>query len=762
MKGNWLFAALACLCGVLVVLHAPAVLVLGFHLIWIRVIFTKNRTVIRTAAVFYVLGMLAGLWQLHLSVTKLQAGAAQMTIQFQEYPAIDGNQIKTTATVQNEKIVFQYYAEKETELAALKATITPGTICAAGGELVQPEPNRNPAAFNYRSYLAHQHIYWIFKSDRIQTCSPPQKQWLYMLKQIRNASLQQIEKTFPSSTIPYAAALLFGDQDNFEDSIYQLYQRLGVVHLLAISGLHVQLIAASLFYLLIRAGITRERAAGCLMAALPVYAALCGMNPPVVRSVLMSMLLLAASRHKLPLQTMDVLSISFILFVLKNAYVIYHVGFQLSFAVCCGLLLSSQTILKKISGTVGKGFAISLISQLSALPVLSYSFYELSLVGLFANLLYVPLYTYILLPLAAMAFAASLAAYPLFPLFAKPLLWAAGISEQLGQMMDTKWSTLVTGRPPVWVIVIMVAGLVYLFICLENGKAFFAAAFPFLVVLTMFIASEKYLIFGKITIIDVGQGDSILIQLPFHRGTYLMDTGGTVRFEQPEWMKRKHPYEVGRDTLVPFLKSQGISTIDKLILTHSDEDHIGGAMALLQSLEVKEIHITPHSWEKPLMDKTLVYARQKKIPVYEMKNGSGWRNASGVFHYVSPNDEKYEGNNDSLVMYAAIGGKTWLFTGDLEEEGEALLVKLYPDLPIDVLKAGHHGSKTSTSETLLRQYHPQIAILSVGKHNRFGHPSPEVIDRLVKDDVKIYRTDEDGAVQYRFFKNKGTFSTVFP
>lgn len=761
MKGNWLFAALAALSGILVGLHAPPLLVLSAHLIWIRIFLSRNRPLLLLSAIFYGLGIFSGYFQAFAYDTKFHAGSARMPVHFSDYPRIDGNAIKGKAETGKETFMLTYYAGNEAELESLKQTLSPGTVCMAQGELEAPEPNRNPSTFNYRTYLAHQHIHWILKADRLSACNSPPQHLHGFLKKIRHSFLLQIQKTFPEKSVPYAEALLFGEQTDFDDDVYQLYQRLGVVHLLAISGLHVQLVAGFCYYLLIRLGLTRERATVCLLGVMPVYAGLCGMNPPVVRSAAMTMLLVLARQKKLPIGPLDALSICFILYGLKNANIVYNIGFQLSFAVCAALLLSGP-LLERFRGPLQKGLAISFISQLAALPILSYSFYEFSIAGLVANLFYVPLYTYVLLPLAALAFVTEWVAPPLFSVFAACFDGLVRLSEKTGEAIDGRWSTLVTGRPPYWGSILMAGAGVYCLAAMENGKKTIRAVLPLVCVLMLLLAANRYSLFGKITFIDVGQGDSILIRLPLSRGAYLIDTGGTVRFPEPAWKRREHPFETGKDIVVPFLKSQGITTIDKLILTHSDEDHIGGATAVITSLHVKEIHISPHSWEKPLMQKVLACARQKKIPVYEMKNGDGWQNKSGVFQYLSPFDETYEGNNDSLVLYAKTGGKTWLFTGDLEQEGEEKLVAAYPDIRIDVLKAGHHGSKTSTSETLIRKYHPRIAVISVGKHNRFGHPSPGVVKRLSENGVFIFRTDEDGAVQYRFFKEKGTFSTVLP
>ncbi|MGV3464012.1 MAG: ComEC/Rec2 family competence protein, partial [Heyndrickxia sp.] len=253
----------------------------------------------------------------------------------------------------------------------------------------------------------------------------------------------------------------------------------------------------------------------------------------------------------------------------------------------------------------------------------------------------------------------------------------------------------------------------------------------------------------------------ILIRLPYNRGTYLIDTGGSVVFDVPEWSKRKHPFSVGKDILVPYLKGKGISKIDKLILTHSDSDHIGAAKELVETIKIREVYISPNSWKKPLMYETLLHFQKEKISIMEVKDGFGWKTKDSSFQVVYPFEQHYEGNNDSLVLFAKFGGKRWLFTGDLEQEGEAELIHSHR-FQADVLKVGHHGSKTSTSLLFLESVQPKIAIISVGKDNRYGHPNQEVLDRLKQEEVKVFRTDMEGEVIYKFTGNNGTFQTLLP
>ena len=223
------------------------------------------------------------------------------------------------------------------------------------------------------------------------------------------------------------------------------------------------------------------------------------------------------------------------------------------------------------------------------------------------------------------------------------------------------------------------------------------AALPLILVLIFQSAMIKYSPVGEVIFIDVGQGDSILIKLPYNRGIYLIDTGGRIEFPVEEWQRRRKSFRVGDDVLLPLLKSKGISKIDKLILTHNDVDHMGAASELLGKIKIEEIYISPNASKKQLMAELIDSAQLSGIKVIEVKAGMSWENKIAKFQIIFPFDDRYEGNNDSLVLYSVFGGLKWLFTGDAEKEAEEDMIRHYGRLDIDVLKVGHHGSRSSTT-----------------------------------------------------------------
>ena len=267
----------------------------------------------------------------------------------------------------------------------------------------------------------------------------------------------------------------------------------------------------------------------------------------------------------------------------------------------------------------------------------------------------------------------------------------------------------------------------------------------------------------RISFVNVGQGDCILIEMPFRKQIIMIDTGGLLRFDQESWKQTNEPYEIGRQIVLPFLKGKGINTIDTLIITHADADHMEGAEEVLRGVVVKEIHITPGSGEKEVMDDLWMEIEKRGIPVYEKKAGDIIVSDYFHFQYLYPMDEIYEGNNDSLVLSMRNNYFHGLFIGDLEEQGELDLVEYYSHVlhQMDVLKVGHHGSKTSSIEQFLTLVQPDVAIIQAGFENRYGHPHPEVVERLRKLDIPYLQTGTNGTIEVKINKS-GDMSVTIP
>ncbi len=766
MKGKWFYLAGISIIAILLAFTLHWIVFMLLFLLVMRIILIKEKLLIiltiGVGSFFFIFAM----HKEEARGTSLTEDEQHFTIIFTEMPTIDGNKLKGVVKTANhyEKILLDYQIDNEAEKQWLDQNILPGTTCQLTGSLLVPEKNRNKYLFNYKQYLYRKNIHWILQPTAIasELCANNTNRVAAHLLRIRLQGLNRITSYFSERVQPYAMALIFGDRSDFDNETYEMYQRLGVVHLLAISGLHIGLITAVIYYLLLRVGVSRESIYFMLMIFLPFYTLLSGGNPPVIRASLMTMLLLSASRWKLPITVLDALSISLLLFLIINPYALYNIGFQLSYVVSFSLVISAYHILPRYTSFAANLLAITFISSLSALPILIFHYFEFPLFSLFTNVIYVPFYSFVILPLIFIAFFATFIHPALVIRLVNMIEFFLVMSEYVGHhIAHFRFATIVTGRPSAWILLFMFIAIFYLFVHWERRRSILIAIIPLIFVLLIQLGYQQYKPYGEVIFIDVGQGDSILIRLPYNRGTYLVDTGGISRFTAEEWKERKNNFRVGKDILLPFLKSKAITTIDKLIVTHSHYDHMGAASELINKMNIRKIYLSPGSKNNPIMADLLQSAAKKKTPLYEVKDGFSWKNKSASFLFLYP-FEKGEGeNNDSLVLYAIIGGKSWLFTGDLEKEGENDIIKKY-EMQVDVLKVGHHGSKTSTTEAFLTHMKPKYAVISVGKNNLYGHPHSDVMQLLSSNNIRIYRTDLHGAIHYTFYRENGTFFTLLP
>ncbi|WP_171050887.1 DNA internalization-related competence protein ComEC/Rec2 [Bacillus sp. BHET2] len=750
--------ALSILSGTLLALHfqwGAVVLSLLLLSLFLR---KMSRTVLMLSCFFLSLSFFNATFQEknHHTTLSVEPRPSPYSVYVEEIPTIDGKSFVSLVNVQGERVLLRYSFTSEVEKGQFQE-IQPGDLCRVRGELGEPKQGKNPNLFDYQNYLSQRGVFWILDVKDFGECVD-KSTWKHTLTHMRYHGLKRIERTFPPTTVGVTQALIFGETHRVAQDSMKAFRDLGVVHLLAISGLHVGILFAVLYYFLLRIGMTKGMASWVGIIFLLCYIVLTGASPSVIRSSIMLVVLLLGKKAALNVSVIDSLSLVFLFIVLYEPYSVFNVGFQLSFMVSFSLVMSSGAILNE-SSSIRQLFMVTFVAQLSSLPIVIYHFYEFPLIGFLTNLLYVPLFSVIILPLCILTFflTSYLSMDSLFVIYQFLL---DGIQEVSSLLASVPFCTLVIGKPPFLFTLGYLLIIYIVFVGVEKKKTI--SSFGFLLLYIVFhMTVITYNPYGEIVFIDVGQGDATLIRLPYNRGTYLIDTGGEVQFKKEKWEERNEPFSVGEDIVVPFLKSKGITTIDTLVLTHGDMDHIGGAEAVLREMKVREVMISPNSQEKVEVKKIVGMAQRKRIPVKEVMYPNNWRGDKYGLHIVSPQDRVYEGNNDSIVIYGEIGRLKWLFTGDLEEQGERAFIETF-DLPVDVLKVGHHGSNTSTTEAFLEDTNPSMAVISAGESNRFGHPHPNVLERLSERGMTIYNTAKDGAITYRFREKKGTFSAHLP
>lgn len=680
------------------------------------------------------------------------------TIQFtwtSEYKINGQNLRGFTKTIDGDKLYTVYTFRTEQEKQQYEKAPLTGMTFLSKGELVELNPPAHAYAFSMESYLKSKGAQGTFEVSSWQLMRVNQSFSSMLAKQRFNLQ-QHIERHFPASLVAEAQALLIGQQENVDEDIQRAYQKLGITHLFAISGLHVALVAWIFYEGLLRLSIRKEVANVLLFIVLPLYAVLAGGAPSVWRSVLIVELMMLVRFFKWRLSMDDALAISFIIFVFIEPGVIYQVGFQLSYLATISLVYSGQ-ILARWSNWWIKSFVITFVCQLFVYPVLLWHFYEISVSSLLVNILFVPLFSFIILPinlvLLVISFFSTKVVGWLFFVYEPLRAWLTACIMYCQELPFQMWSP---GKPNGWLVAFAFLSVLAVLYMLEQQVRFRRIMIVLFVPIICIHVAPMLDGDLRVTFLNVGQGDSIVIEMPYRRGVYVVDAGGLLRFQQEEWKESSSPYEVGRQVVVPFLKGRGIRHIEIFTITHADADHVEGAEEVLEELNVREVHVTPNSLNEAAMSDFLEVAFKKKVPIKEKMAGDGWQNGEVSFTYLWPTEVAYEGNNDSLVLFIQQGAFRFLMTADLEEEGELALILEQEQLLRDVtiLKAGHHGSKTSSSEPFVQLTSPALTIFTAGLDNRFGHPHEEVIERFKSRGLPYVITGINGTTTIRVHQDQ--------
>jgi competence protein ComEC len=702
----------------------------------------------------------------HLRSTSYTGSETSFRITFIDSPDIDGNILRAAIRSDTgEKLQLRYLIQSLEEKRLLEKNAEAGISCPVKGTLEEPETSRNENSFNYRDYLKQQGTYWILNAGTfsLERCSTEKGNILTGIKKVRGKGIAYINKNFPEETRGYVSALLFGEQKDINEDELSVFRRLGLVHLLAISGLHVSFLSGIVFYIGIRLGITREHMSLSMLVFLPIYVILSGASPSVWRACLMAMIFFLLSFARKKITITKSIMIVYISLLSVQPYMLFNIGFQLSFAAAFSMVMSSA-IISRHDHKLLQLLLISCICQMSTVPILLFTFYEVTLWGVLLNVLFVPLYT-ILLPFSIATLLIHLVYPPAGNFFIYFLNMIITASNQMaGFVSKLPLASIAFGKPSFVIMLLLIVCILLFFAFWDLSKVKTAKYWIAAIVLLLFfqLYAEKMNPFGEVIFIDIGQGDAILIKLPFDKGNYLIDTGGRLTFNQESWKRRRGSFNTGNDIIIPLLKSKGIDRLDKLILTHPDTDHIGSARELIEGITVKEI-VTGKGMEHEYIKEDFIEAAKAAYVTFTaVQRGDQWQEGDAHFYILNPFRKEEDKNESSIVIYAELGGKRWLFTGDFGVTGEAELLSSFPKLRVDILKAGHHGSRTSTSETFLDRLQPGIAIISAGKKNRYGHPHSEVIKALQRRRIIIYRTDNNGGISYRFLHTAGTFSSMLP
>lgn len=627
----------------------------------------------------------------------------------------NGNQIKIMLEGKERVMVF-YYAKELEELEQLRQ-LKLGDQIKVTGSLKEPETNRNFHLFSYQKYLKGRRIFWIMNASTVEFQKGATG--FYILKNWMKKRISKLENT------EYLKAFLFGDSASLEWK--SIYQELGISHLFAVSGMHLSFFATVLFSILNRILKKEFFSFGIVSIVLGIYVWLLLDSASANRAFVFFLLIYANKYWKWNFTSLQILVFTFCLLLLKNPFFCYQIGFQFSFIICFFLLKQP----KKDDSYIKTLLETSLVSSLASFPLSVFYFHQFHFGSVFFNMIAVPFVSFLLFPLSLFTFCFPI----LTPILCFFISIFHGIISFLEQFSFLKITFCVI---PIWYLFIYYSALLLTFFI---SKKFLIVFFVFL--LCHFFApycDSNY----WIDMIDIGQGDAILIRAPHLKYTILIDTGGKMEYEEAAWKKRDTMSQT--DTiLLPYVKSLGISKIDLLILTHGDSDHVGNALTLIQKFSIGQVVLNSY-FDQPLEEQIIKELKKKSI-AYQKILKQEVRVGKDLFHFIGSTSEQE--NEDSLIFYTNLGNWNILFMGDAGKITENKILEEYNLPKMDILKVGHHGSKNSTSAAFLEKIDPTIALISAGVKNRFGHPNLEVIKRLEKQSIMIYQTNEQGGIRVK-------------
>ena len=378
----------------------------------------------------------------------------------------------------------------------------------------------------------------------------------------------------------------------------------------------------------------------------------------------------------------------------------------------------------------------SLSISLGILPILIYYFAEFQPWSILLTLLFSIVFDTFMLPLLSLIFLIS----PLF-VFTQVNIFFQWLEMVIRWVASLSTRPIILGQPNLHLLIILLLVLALLYDFRKQKKI--RVGLSLLAILLFFLS--KHPLQNEITVVDIGQGDSIFLRDVRGR-TIVIDTGGRVEIGKKEAWQERVRKSNAETTLIPYLKSRGVDRLDKLVLTHTDTDHMGDMLELAKHFSIREIYVSKGSMtQADFVDKL----KKMKAKVHVVEVGDRLPIFDSALEVLYPLGQGDGGNDDSIVLYGEFFQTKFLFTGDLEAPGEGQMVTAYPDLRVDVLKAGHHGSKGSSSPEFLEHIKPKLALISAGKNNRYQHPHKETLDRFEKIQTKILRTDERGAIRFK-------------
>lgn len=641
------------------------------------------------------------------------------------------------------------YLKKAQEIAV-------GNRVRVSGVCTYPKEQRNPGGFDAEAYYADMDIgMFLRKAEILQ-----RDQSIYPVRNaisgFRQFARGLLERAGEDTDAGVLSAMLLGDRGILDGEIKELYADTGILHLLAISGLHVSMTGMALFGALRRLRVPYAGAAGICAAVMAAYACMTGYPVSAVRAVLMFGIFLLAQVTGRTADPATSLAVSAAAILLGQNEALHQAGFLLSFGAVGGILFAKTWRSRPLKGTT---LGMSLAVQIMTLPVTAYFYYQFPLYNVLLNICVLPLMPFILgFGMAGIAGAACSRELGRF-LLAPAHYLLKGIEILCGRVRLLPFAGIVTGQPEPVKIAAYYAVLFSVMIFCERMEQkqkirenfiktrkldLIKCGIAFILLAGVFFDREPRTF--SVTFLDVGQGDGCCIQNGEH-SVWMIDGGSSSE------------NNIAQNCVEPFLKSKGIAQVDYWLISHYDKDHVSALLEVLEGYErgldgrnaagiTVGTLLLPDTAVTETGEQLLALAEKQNIPVRFVGKGDTVNAGEMTVRILSPQREcVYENSNAaSVVAEVSFGSFRALFTGDVEGSGETQLLQEGLLRDVDVLKAAHHGSKNSTPMLFLEQVKPELTVISCGEDNSYGHPHGELFARLAESNSRAVRTDQQGAV----------------
>lgn len=609
---------------------------------------------------------------------------------------IKDNQIKISLKSKERIIVTYKYTSK------VFNNLSYGDKIKVTGVLKEPSTNNIFNNFNYKKYLYNKKIYYIIEASKIDKIQNNNNH-IYTIKNLLYTRINSLKSS------NYIKALLFGD-NKLDKEIKTSYQINGISHLFSVSGFHINFITSIIYFYLDRVTYNKKIKYITVDIFLVLYLLLCN-TTSLLRCTVMNILLSINHLLKLNIKKIDIVLLTLILCIIINPFIIYDIGFIYSYTISFFLILYKNKY--KTNNKLLKIIYISLISFLVSLPINIYTSYEINFLSIILNIIIVPIVSLILLPLSLLTL--------IFPILDNILYLITSILEKISlYTSNINIFKQILSKPSI--ILIIIYYLVIILILSKNNHYY--------LILILLIFHKTIPLYNsnlEVVMFDVGEADSMLISTPSKKVNILIDTGRGIDI----------------NNIIIYLKSIGISKLNYLIITHGDEDHIGGALYLIDNFKVDNVILNKGDYTE-LEVELITHLKNKNI---KYTNNINKIPLLGSYMYLL-NTKKFSNENDnSIVTYFEYQKYKFLFMGDSSSKTEEYLINNYNLTNISFLKVGHHGSNTSSSPLFINKITPKVSLISVGRNNFYHHPNKEVLTNL--SNSVIYRTDINKSIKIK-------------